>query len=79
MGQQEYCGDVLNFKTYSKSYKNKRRLENDRENWAIFKDVHEPIIDRATWEKIQEKRGNIRKRRTHEGERNMFSGLLEPV
>lgn len=76
LGQQEYCGDVLNFKTYSKSYKNKRRIENDRENWAIFKDVHEPIIDRATWEKIQEKRGKIRKRRTHEGERNMFSGLL---
>ena len=45
---QEYCGDVLDFKTYSKSYKNKRRLENDRENWAIFKDVHEPIIPRAT-------------------------------
>lgn len=73
---QEYCGDVLNFKTYSKSYKNKRRIENDRENWAIFKDVHEPIIPRATWEKIQEKRGKLRKRRTHEGERNMFSGLL---
>ena len=76
LGQQEYCGDVLNFKTYSKSYKNKRRIENDRENWVIFKDVHEPIIDRATWEKIQEKRGKIRKCRTHEGERNMFSGLL---
>ncbi|MBD5150426.1 MAG: recombinase family protein [Oscillibacter sp.] len=73
---QEYCGDVLNFKTYSKSYKNKRRLENDRENWAIFKDVHEPIIPRATWEKVQEKRGKIRKRCTHEGDRNMFSGLL---
>ncbi len=73
---QEYCGDVLNFKTYSKSYKNKRRIENDRENWAIFKDVHEAIIDRATWEKIQEKRGKIRKRQTHEGERNLFCGLL---
>ncbi|OUN14264.1 recombinase family protein [Flavonifractor sp. An91] len=73
---QEYCGDVLNFKTYSKSYKNKRRLENDRENWAIFLDVHEPIIQRAAWEKVQEKRGKIRKRRTHEGEKNMFSGLL---
>ena len=73
---QEYCGDVLNFKTYSKSYKNKRRLENDRENWAIFLDVHEPIIQRSAWEKIQEKRGKIRKRRTHEGEKNMFSGLL---
>ena len=73
---QEYCGDVLNFKTYSKSYKNKRRLENDRENWAIFLDVHEPIIQRSAWEKVQKKRGKIRKRRTHEGERNMFSGLL---
>ena len=73
---QEYCGDVLNFKTYSKSYKNKRRLENDRESWAIFLDVHEPIIQRSAWEKVQEKRGKIRKRRTHEGERNMFSGLL---
>ena len=73
---QEYCGDVLNFKTYSKSYKNKRRLENNRENWAIFLDVHEPIIQRSTWEKVQEKRGKIRKRRPHEGERNMFSGLL---
>lgn len=73
---QEYCGDVLNFKTYSKSYKNKRRLENDRENWAIFLDVHEPIIQRSAWEKVQKKRGKIRKRRTHEGEKNMFSGLL---
>ena len=73
---QEYCGDILNFKTYSKSYKNKKRLENDRENWVIFKDVHEPIIERAIFEQVQQKRGKIRKRRTHEGERNMFSGLL---
>lgn len=73
---QEYCGDVLNFKTYSKSYKNKKRLENDRENWMIFKDVHEPIIERAVFEQVRQKRGKIRKRRTSEGERNMFSGLL---
>ncbi len=73
---QEYCGDILNFKTYSKSYKNKKRLANDRENWVIFKDVHEPIIERAVFEQVQQKRGKIRKRRTHEGERNMFSGLL---
>lgn len=73
---QEYCGDILNFKTYSKSYKNKKRLENDRENWVIFKDVHEPIIERAVFEQVQQKRGKIRKRRTNEGEHNMFSGLL---
>jgi hypothetical protein len=73
---QEYCGDILNFKTYSKSYKNKKRIENDRENWVVFQDVHEPIIDRAVWEQVQQKRGKIRKRCTNEGERNMFSGLL---
>ena len=73
---QEYCGDILNFKTYSKSYKNNKRLENERENWVIFKDVHEPIIERSVFEQVQQKRGKIRKRRTNEGEHNMFSGLL---
>lgn len=73
---QEYCGDILNFKTYSKPYKNKKRLENDRENWVIFKDVHEPIIERSVFEQVQQKRGKIRKRRTNKGEHNMFSGLL---
>lgn len=73
---QEYCGDILNFKTYSKSYKNKKRIDNDRENWVIFKDVHDPIIDRCIWEQVQQKRGKVRKRRTNDGERNMFSGLL---
>ena len=73
---QEYCGDILNFKTYSKSYKNKKRLENDRENRAIFKDVHEPIIERAVFEQVQQKRGKMRKRQAKDGERSMFSGLL---
>ncbi len=73
---QEYCGDILNFKTYSKSYKNKKRLENDRENWAIFKEVHEPIIERAVFEQVQQKRGKMRKRQAKDGERSMFSGLL---
>ena len=76
LAMQEYCGDLINFKTYSKSYKNKKRLPNDPENMAVFKNVHEPIVDRATWEKIQEKRGKTRKRRCQNGERNMFSGLL---
>ena len=74
--QQEYCGDVLNFKTYSKSYKNKKRIHNDPENWAVFQDVHEPIIERAVFEQVQQKRGKMRKRCTSNGEHNMFSGLL---
>lgn len=73
---QEYCGDILNFKTYSKSYKLKKRIDNDRENWAVFSDVHTPIIERSVWEQVQEKRGKQRKRKTNDGEVNMFSGLL---
>ncbi len=73
---QEYCGDVINFKTYSKSFKNKKRIHNDPDSMAVFRDVHEAIIDRATWKRVQQKRGKIRKRLTHDGENNMFSGLL---
>jgi dGTP triphosphohydrolase len=43
----------------------------------IFEDVHEPIIDRETWKRVQEKRGKVRQKRTPStGEHNMFSGLL---
>lgn len=74
--QREYVGDVINFKTFSKSHKVKKRLKNSEENQKVFLDVHKPIIDRATWEKVQQKRGQIRKRAQKSGERNMFSGLL---
>lgn len=76
LSTQEYCGDVINFKTYSKSYKNKKRIANEPENIRVFKDINEPIIDRALWEKIQQKRGKMRKRRTSDGEKNIFSGFL---
>ena len=76
LAKQEYCGDVVNFKTYSKSYKSKKRIANDPEDWAIFTDVHESIIERSVWEQIQAKRGKTRKRKTKNGEKNMFSGLL---
>lgn len=73
---QEYCGDIVNFKTYSKSYKLKKRIENDPENWVIFKDVHTPIVERPIWEKVQEKRGKVRKRKKQDGTPCIFSGLL---
>ena len=76
LNMQEYCGDIINFKTYSKSYKNKKRYANNPENIAIFKDANPAIIDRAVFEKIQSKRGKMRKRKTAAGEKNMFSGLL---
>ena len=75
---QEYCGDVINFKSYSKSYKIKRRIENPEENRAIFLNVHEPIIDRPTWEKVQAlKAGTRRKRPTVTQEPSVFSGYLK--
>ena len=75
---QEYCGDVINFKSYSKSYKMKRRIENPEENRAIFLNVHEPIIDRPTWEKVQAlKAGTRRKRPTVTPEPSVFSGYLK--
>ena len=75
---QEYCGDVINFKSYSKSYKMKRRIENPEENRAIFLNVHEAIIDRPTWEKVQAlKAGTRRKRPTVTQEPSAFSGVMK--
>jgi len=75
---QEYCGDVINFKSYSKSYKMKRRIENPEENRAIFLNVHEPIIDRVTWEKVQSlQKGTRRKKPTVTQELSVFSGRVK--
>ena len=75
---QEYCGDVINFKSYSKSYKMKKRIENPEENRAIFLNVHEAIIDRQTWEKVQAfQKGMRRKKPTVTQEPSVFSGLLK--
>ncbi len=78
LANQEYCGDVINFKTFSKSFKNKERFENPQENWAIFKDVHEPIFDRDTFEQVQKLIGKTRRRmpKAENWERNMFCDLL---
>ena len=76
--QQEYCGDIINFKSYSKSFRNKTRVENPKENWAIFKDVHEPIIDRETWERVQEltKNSKRRKPKNENIKKSIFTNLL---
>lgn len=75
---QEYCGDVINFKSYSKSYKLKKRIENPVENRAIFLNVHEPIIDRATWEKVQAlTKGTRHRRPTVTQEPSIFSGRMK--
>ncbi len=77
LAAQEYCGDVINFKTFSKSYKNKKRIKNTDENQIVFLGVHEAVIDRATWEKVQQMRGTRKKRPKNGQERSIFSGLLK--
>lgn len=73
---REYMGDVVNFKTHSKSFKNKRRLDNPEENPLIFEGVHESIIDRQTWEMVQRIREGTKRRRPKNTEKHMFSGPL---
>lgn len=73
---REYVGDTVNFKTYSKSFKNKRRYENPEENHAIFENTHEAIIDRQTWEMVQRIRAGTKRRQPKNTEKHMFAGLL---
>ena len=76
--RQEYCGDVLNFKTHSKSFKNHRRIDNPKEDWLIFEDVHDPIIDRNTYNKVQKMLANTKHRAPKEenGPKSIFCDLL---
>ena len=76
--RQEYCGDVINFKTTSKSFKNRARIDNAPEDWVVFKNVHEPIIDREDFETVQSLVGNTKRRhpKAENGEKNLFSDIL---
>ena len=76
--RQEYCGDIINFKTTSRSFKNRRRIDNDPEDWVIFKDVHEPIISREDFEIVQKLAGNVKRRppKPENGDKNIFCDLL---
>ena len=72
---QAYCGDTVNFKTYSKSNKLKKRLKNDPEDILIFENTHEAIIDRKTFEVVQ-KHFEGRKRPDIQGEMDKYAGYL---
>ncbi len=50
--RQEYCGDVVNFKT-AKHYRDKKSSYVDKSKWHITENVHEPIIDRVAFENVQ--------------------------
>jgi len=71
----EYLGHTANFKTTKKSYKSKKTIDNPKEQWRIFENTHEVIIESEVWEKVQELRKHKR-RPTKTGKSNLFSGLL---
>ena len=73
--RKEYLGHTVNFKTEKVSYKVKSSVENPEEKQVIFENTHEPIIDLATWERVQELRKQ-RKRPNRYDEVGLFSGLL---
>ena len=71
----EYTGCTVNFKTYSKSHKLKKRLQNAPENYRIFPDTQPTIVDENVWERAQELRAHKR-RPAKTGKQGLFSGLL---
>ena len=73
--KQEYLGHMVNFKTRKQSYKSKKKIENPPEQWRIFENTHEAIIDAETFERVQELRKNKR-RPARTGKSNMFSGIV---
>ena len=75
LSKQEYCGDTVNFRSTTKSFKNKKKIERPLEEWQIFKDTHPAIIDRETFALVQELRKH-RRRPAKSGIVSPFSGLL---
>jgi len=76
LSNRAYLGDVVNFRTYSRSYKLKQRLENPEENWDVHRGVHDPIISRPSWEAVQRTFGDTKYRKPKYVEKNMLSGYL---
>ena len=75
LANREYVGDTVNFKTYSKSNKLKKRLNNAPENILIFENTHEAIVDRKTFDLVQ-KHFAGRKRPDIQGEVDKFAGYV---
>lgn len=75
LSRQEYCGDTINFRTRTKSFKNKKIIKNPTEDWAIFENTHPAIIDRETFGIVQQLRKHKR-RPTRRGITSMFSEVI---
>lgn len=75
LDQTAYAGHTVNFQTAVKSYKTKKQVNLPRNQWVIFRNTQEAIIDEKTFETVQQMR-KAKRARTKYNEPNMFSGLL---
>lgn len=75
LARVEYMGHTVNFKTFKICYRDKHRRQAPKEDWKIFENTHEAIIDKTTWETAQELRRTIR-RGDRNKEPNPLTGLL---
>ncbi|HEL2011149.1 TPA: DUF4368 domain-containing protein [Streptococcus suis] len=79
LGREEYLGHTVNLRTRTKSYKDKRSIDLPREDWLIFKNTHEAIIDQETFEIVQKMRSHKRSNQRYKnrlGHENLFAGLV---
>lgn len=73
--KQEYLGHTVNFRSFKKHYKDEKRILRPEDEWLIFKNTHEPIIDEATWNLVQEVRKTKHRYNLH-GEPHILTGLV---
>ena len=79
LGREEYLGHTVNLRTRTKSYKDKRKVDNSKEDWLIFKNTHEAIIDQETFDIVQKMRSHKRSNQRYKnraGHENLFAGLV---
>lgn len=79
LGREEYLGHTVNLRTRTKSYKDKRKVDNSKEDWLIFKNTHEAIIDQETFDIVRKMRNHKRSNQRYKnraGHENLFAGLV---
>lgn len=75
IARPEYIGKTVNFRTFKNSYKDKKTKRADKEDWVVFDDTQEPIVDEETWLLAQKLRQNVRKADPM-GEPNVLTGKI---
>ena len=73
--KQEYLGHTVNFKT-RKHFKDKKSKYVSEDNWLIFENTHEAIIDQETFDNVQRIRGNVKRYPDGWGEYHSLTGLM---